>query len=218
MVRRRVALIVLSGCALAVAACGTIAGLGDYQLASQDAAVGDATGEGFAGDVVQPDGDEGGADAAEANAGNDADAGATADSSGGGDGAADADAPADGPAVPPTDKSHVPCGTDTCNVPAEECCEEPDASTCQQVGGGSCNGLVAHCDEEANCQQSDVCCVTNVGSSGLETECKQSCSSGNPQSCRTDAECGGMGPCVAWTCAGSVVATCQGAGSATGCH
>jgi hypothetical protein len=219
VVKRCAVLVVLSGCAVAVASCGTIAGLGDYELASQDAAVGDATGEGsFLDDVVQTDGSDGGADAAEANAGDDGDAGALADSTGDSAVGPEADAPADGPTVPPTDKNHVPCGSDTCNVPAEECCEEPDASKCQQAGGGSCNGLVAHCDEAANCPPPEVCCVTSAGPSGLETECRQSCSGSNPQSCRTDGECGGMGPCVAWMCAGSVVATCGGAGSATGCH
>ena len=212
------ALVVLSGCAVAVAACGTIAGLGDYELASQDAAVGD----GSTGDVGPGGGDDGGADTAEANAGNDGDAGAIPDSSGdavGNDGAveAGADAHADGPAVPPTDKYHVPCGSDTCNVPAEECCEQPDASTCQ-FSGGNCSGVVAHCDETANCQQGNVCCVTSLSPSGLETECRLSCSVSNPQSCRTDGECGGMGPCVAWMCAGTVVATCGGAGSGTGGH
>jgi hypothetical protein len=219
VVKRCAVLVVLSGCAVAVASCGTIAGLGDYELASQDAAVGDATGEGpFLGDVVQTDGSDGGADAAEANAGDDGDAGALADSTGDSAVGPEADAPADGPTVPPTDKSHVPCGSDTCNVPAEECCEEPDASTCQQTGGGNCSGVVAICDEAANCQPGDVCCVTGQTATALETQCKQSCSGGDPQSCRTSGECGGVGPCVAWTCAGSVVATCGGAGSASGCH
>ena len=217
MVNRCALVLVIGGCAVTVAACGTIAGLGDYELASQEAGVGDATGEGFAGDVGQ--GSDGGAEAAEANAPDEGDAGAVADSTGEAPGLeAGADASPDGPVVPPSDKGRVPCGSDTCDVPSEECCEAPDASACQPAGGGSCSGVVERCDEAANCQPGDVCCVTALGSSGFATECRQSCVASEAQSCRTDGECGAMGPCVAWMCAGSVVATCRGAGSATGCQ
>lgn len=213
--RRSVA---LAGCAVAVASCGTIAGLGDYELATQDAAVGDAASDGSAGDVGQGGDGGAGSDAIDASAGDVGDAGAVADSPGdavGADGPGEA-AP-DAPGVPPSDKNHVSCGSDKCSVPGEECCEKLDASACQQATGGNCSGVVARCDEAANCPPGQVCCVTSQSPSGLETECRQSCQGGNPQSCRTDGECGGMGPCVAWTCAGSVVATCQAGGSASGC-
>ena len=124
----------------------------------------------------------------------------------------------DAPAVPPTDKGQISCGGGTCNVPSQECCQMPNAGVCQPSNGGGCSGDIARCDEAANCQPGQVCCVTKVTASGLETQCQSSCQGGEPQSCRTDGECGGAGPCAAWTCAGSVVATCGGQGSATGCH
>ncbi len=217
MVRRGLALVGLWLAAVFVSSCGMIAGLGDYELAG-DASVADAPGDRATGDVASGEGDGDGGVTGDAT-GEAADG--AADASNPGDSGAveaGADAPDTGLTVPPSDKDHVPCGTDTCDLPLEACCEEPDGSTCQPAQNSCDNGVIARCDEAANCISGQVCCVTDTSPGGLETQCKQSCSGGNPQSCRTDGECGGSGPCEAWLCAGTVVATCGAAGASAGCH
>jgi hypothetical protein len=224
VVRRALALVGLCGVAVHVASCAAIAGLGDYELAPSDASVRDATSEGSLGDVGSDAGEASGDDAATGDG--DAPGEATDDAGEAGDAVGDssaveaeADAQDDRPAVPPSDKGHVLCGENLCSLPAQDCCEQPDSAACQPSTGGSCNGgVVARCDEAANCLPGQVCCVTSLTSSGIETQCMSSCPGSDPQSCRTDGECGGAGPCAAWVCAGSVVATCGAAGSATGCH
>ena len=219
--RRFLALVGLCCVAIHVASCAAIAGLGDYELAASDASVGDATSEESLRDVGSDAGEGGG----DGDATSDGDVlGEAADDGGdaGGDSSvveAEADAQDDHPAVPPSDKGHVLCGEGLCDLPAQDCCEQPDATTCQPSTGGSCNGgAVERCDEAANCLPGQACCVTSLTASGIESQCMTSCPGSDPQSCRTDGECGGAGPCTAWVCAGNVVATCGAAGSATGCH
>jgi hypothetical protein len=224
VVRRLLACVWLSCVAIHVASCAAIAGLGDYELAASDASVGDAASEESQRDVG-PDAGEGGSDG-EVTGDGDVLGEAADDPGETGDAGSDsnavetgADAQDDRLAVPPSDKGHVLCGESLCDLPADDCCEQPDAATCQPLTGGSCNGgVVAHCDEAANCFPGQACCVTSQTSSGIETQCMSSCPGSDPQSCRTDGECGGAGPCVAWVCARTVVATCGAAGSATGCH
>jgi hypothetical protein len=214
VVRRSVALLAPLVGATMVASCATIAGLGDYQLAPQDGAV---EGEPAASDGSAGDGDATDADDA-ASAVDVAEAGDATEDGTSIEDAADAHVD-DGPVVPPTDKDHVACGSGSCSVPTEECCQMQSGSVCQAANGGGCNGVIARCDEAANCQPGQVCCVTKLTASGLETECQSSCQGGDGvQSCRTDGECGGTGPCTAWSCAGSVVATCGRQGSVIGCH
>jgi hypothetical protein len=224
VVKRGVALVGLWVVAVPVTSCAAIAGLGDYELAARDASVGDAVSEsdvalGEGNDVASGgdagDGGDSGDGAGDA-AGDVGEAGTVGDSSAV---EAEADARDDGPSVPPSDKGHVLCGGNLCSLPAEACCDQPDASTCQSAASVNCNaGLIARCDESANCVTGQVCCVTNMSASALETQCRSSCQGGDPQSCRTDGECGGSGPCEAWMCSGSVVATCGAAGSAPGCQ
>jgi hypothetical protein len=216
---------------MAAPACASIAGLGDYELAPVDASATDAVAEASTGDAPpgdagpgrDDDGDAATADAGDGDAAGDAlaatdaaDAGATSDGAGFD---AVADAPWEGPPVPPSDKGQVSCGAQSCGLPMAECCEAPDGSACQSAtapcGGG---GVVARCDEAADCLPGQACCVTSTSAYGLATQCKQACGGNDLQSCRTDAECGGAGACEGWTCAGSVVATCGGAGAASGCH
>jgi len=184
-----------------VPSCGMIAGLGDYELAG-DASVADAPGDGATGDVASGEGGGDGDGGVSGDATGDAADGAAEASNPGDSGAVEAgeDAPDAGLTVPPSDKAHVPCGTDTCDLPLEACCEDPDASTCQPAQNSCDNGVIARCDEAANCISGQVCCVTDTSPGGLETQCKQSCS--GPQSCRTDGECGGpkanaLADCVA---------------------
>ena len=219
--RRGVVLLGLGLGAVVVPSCGMIAGLGDYELAAGgDASVADAPGEGATGEVATGEGGSDGDGGVPGDATGQAADGA-GEASNTGDSAsveAGADARDAGLTVPPSDKGHVACGPDACSIPLETCCEAPDASTCQPAQNGCDNGVVARCDEAASCIPGEVCCVTDTSPGGLETQCKQSCGGGNPQSCRTDGECGTMGPCEAWLCAGAVVATCGAAGASAGCQ
>ena len=80
-------------------------------------------------------------------------------------------------------------------------------------------GVIAECDETANCGPSESCCLTSVRAYGLETRCNGgACGGRGWQSCRTNAECPTGETCVAWTCAGRTVATCNGFGSDAGCN
>jgi hypothetical protein len=225
-VRRSLVALGLWAAAIPVAACADVAGLGNYELASSDASANDATRDGFAGDtgLEATESDDGGGSDGTVESGSDAgDAGDATDeeaavTDAGAEGEAAADAHDDQPGVPPSDKGHVLCGADLCSLPLEDCCEQPDGSTCQSATASCTGGAVAKCDEAANCLLGQVCCVTDQGATGVTTECRQNCTGNGPQSCRTDQECGGAGPCEAWMCAGSLVATCGGAGEATGCH
>jgi len=215
-------------------ACASIAGLGDYQLASDvsDGSTTDALAEGPPDDTGGRDSsfgdDDGGFSPGDATADAPGDAGGdgpvandAADSGVPGDGAASegaADAAWDGPPVPPSDKGQVSCGTTSCPLPADACCELPDGSSCQSGLAMCTGGVVARCDEAADCLPGQACCATGTTAYGLATECKQTCGGNDFQACRTDAECGAGGPCLAWTCGGTVVATCGGVGAATGCH
>jgi hypothetical protein len=228
VVRRAVTLLAVCGAGVAASACASLAGLGDYELAPVDASTTDASGEASTGDVRPGDagssGDDGDAtsNAGDADAAGDvlaandvADAGVPGDSA---VSEAATDAGWDGPPVPPSDKGQVSCGGQSCALPMDECCEAPDGSTCQSAIATCGGGVIARCDEAADCLPGQVCCATSTSAYGLETECKPTCAAGEPQSCRTDAECGSAGTCDGWMCAGSVVATCGGAGAASGCH
>lgn len=200
-VRVFVAIVASSG----AAACAIVAGLpSEYELAP-DASVAE--------DGATP------RDAADASADVVTDATADVD-------AADAaiDAPPDvddakPPKPPPSDPANVACGATKCPLPMKVCCEQVGNATCQDRNAVSCgNGVVADCDEAANCPPQQVCCVTDVKPFGLETKCGSSCTGGDPQACRKDGECPSGQTCVAWTCNGRVVATCNGLGSDAGCN
>jgi hypothetical protein len=212
---------VVAGSAVGLASCALVAGLGDYELAKGDASV-DASVDAPAQDDSAAQGDavlDGGA-AQEAS-----DASRLRDSDTGDSGSTPADAgeggsEGDGPPVPPSDKGHVLCGNSACSIQQlQQCCEQLDADTCQSSFAICAGGVLAACDEAANCPLNQVCCVTSIGPAGLETSCRSSCQGTQGQSCRTSAECPGSAqPCVAWACAGGVAATCGGVGSSAGCH
>lgn len=207
---RALALVFAGGGAVTGPACAAVAGLGDYTLAPAEASIDGGPGEEAGADSSAEISGEGGTTdgRADADRANDA-----ADGLGAG-----GDTGTGGPALPPADPGHVACGAGACAVMLAICCEQADADTCQSSSASCKGGVVASCDEAANCPMNQVCCVTGTGPAGLETSCQPSCQGGSPQSCRASAECGGgPGACVAWRCAGSVVATCGGAGSSAGC-
>ena len=191
------------------ASCGFVAGLpSDYELASD----GGATSDG----AITFDA----ADATSAYDGSSADAIAVdvvdASDVGAGDAAPSVDAKA--AKVPPSDPANVDCAASKCAVPTRACCVSSTQASCIDSNGGSCQGLIARCDEAANCSAGDVCCVTDISAYGLETTCHQSCSGSEPHSCRKNAECPNGETCVAWTCNGHVVATCDARGADAACN
>ena len=193
------------------AGCGLVAGLSsDYQLA--DASTGsdaDSGGDAMATHdaAVSPDGSDATVDVVTRDA--------VADASDAG-----ADAIEAGLLVPPSDPANVACGSVKCPVATKVCCEETAMSSCTSSTNPSCNGgVIAECDETANCGPTESCCLTSVRAYGLETRCNGgACGGRGWQSCRTNAECPNGQTCVAWTCAGRTVATCNGFGSDAGCN
>jgi hypothetical protein len=195
------------GIAMASAACGLVAGLpSDYELASDGGAADGSVSQGdAASDAAAVDEARAVDAAANEAAANDASDAAV-------------DAPPKAPKVPPSDPANVACGTTKCAVLARVCCEDALQASCQDRNAINCSGVVGRCDEAANCFPGEVCCVTDIKSYGLETSCQQSCSGSDPRACRKDSECASGETCVAWTCNGRVVATCDGRGSDAGCH
>jgi hypothetical protein len=202
--------VVVAIATIGVGGCGVIAGLpSDYQLADastlDDASIGaDAVATSDGGIATDATGD--------AHANGDAADASTLDASTGAD-SADAR-----PTVPPSDPPNVACGATTCPIASKVCCEESGTTSCRDRFDPQCSGIIAGCDEAASCGFGQVCCVTDLQSAGLETRCATSCSGSDPQSCRTNAECPSGQTCVAWTCAGHTVATCNAAGADAGCN
>ena len=110
----------------------------------------------------------------------------------------------------------IACGASPCPVPASQCCSDVDASTCDPAGS-ACTGLVRTCDEAADCDPGEVCCVTQIAPKRFATACKASCDVGEPQACASSAECGDAGACLPWRCGAVDVKTCGASGSDGGC-
>ena len=183
------------------ASCGIVADLpSDYEIASDGGAARNGATVSDAGDATSTsDGSSTDASAVDAS-----DAGVVVD--------------ARAPKVPPSDPSSVDCAGSKCAVPTRACCAESSQASCIDSNGGNCQGTVARCDEAANCNPGDVCCVTDIRPYGLETTCQQSCGGSDPRSCRKNAECPNGESCVAWTCNGQVVATCDARGADAACN
>ncbi len=182
------------GVVLLGAGCAWIAGVsGDAELVVSPDATDSAT---SAQDAVHEADGRSSADAPLAEAGNDA-----------------TELPESG--LPP-DRGRTQCGTRTCTLANSVCCYQAASSpACTDKANPSCSGVLAECDEGADCD-SGVCCVTDVRTYGVETACKTACGPGEPRACRVSNECSGR-TCVAWGCAGTVVETCGGGGGDGGC-
>ncbi len=195
---------------LGAAGCGVIAGLpSDYELGDASSGADAALGGDAMSTFDAPSTTDAGTDANVDAVGPDA----AVDASDSAIDAAEA-----GLVVPPSDPANVACGSAKCNVATRVCCEETAMASCVFKANPNCNGAVAECDESASCGSNEKCCVTNVHSYGLETRCNGSCGGRAWQSCRTNAECPNGQTCVAWTCAGRTVATCNAFGSDGGCN
>jgi hypothetical protein len=144
------------------------------------------------------------------------------------DAGADADAAIiipDGGAPP--DPAKIACGTASCDVATQFCCQQPDAGESCQTSNGACSALGGarqECNEKADCPvfdagagtapEAQVCCF-DVTPNGFEAHCRLDCNGGGGtrfQACRTQNECQ-SGTCTVRTCNGDAgvtsTETCQ---------
>jgi hypothetical protein len=93
----------------------------------------------------------------------------------------------------------VDCGGKTCDLSTSVCCLPvkadaglaacvPSTVTCA-VGVG----VIIACDESADCQHGNVCCVGSV--TGAQT-CQTQCPVGDLHACRCQQECASNPPCT----------------------
>lgn len=110
------------------------------------------------------------------------------------------------------------CGSLSCKLPAQFCCETDSFSfdaggfvlshAC--ASGFSCGGTAIRCYSESDCSKGEVCCFASYGA-GMGTlpasQCRAgSCGYAEVQGCATAAECSG---CAARTCSnGESISTC----------
>jgi hypothetical protein len=99
----------------------------------------------------------------------------------------------------------VSCGEAECSLPAEACCATLTTTTCQAPGASCEGGGVQRCDEAADCEGGNVCCL-RLDPDKPEATCEPGCIRGASrlQLCKTDAECP-EGTCYVNRCAGGVV-------------
>lgn len=121
----------------------------------------------------------------------------------------------DGGSTPGT----IQCGTNVCNVPAQQCCVRFQADggadggfgltrTCTAPNGCQ-NGAVTSCDEKADCPNNQVCCV-QFGGNSITASCQNNCGNQGVQLCKTTAECtNDGGVCTQYTCANNPVQSCR---------
>lgn len=120
------------------------------------------------------------------------------------------------------DPANVVCGTKTCPVATQFCCDNDGGFTCDPIDGGgmgppppppggNCAGATqTFCDEAANCPNNQLCCGFVGAGGGYATTCEPACTGNAVQFCHGNAECGSGGPCVVQTCHGVTVQTCGG--------
>jgi len=143
--------------------------------------------------------------------------GGAADSSstaGAGAAGASASSGAAGSGAAATDPGKVGCGSETCGVPAQVCCEQPGPGSEACASGTSCgdngNAGEIHCDEPADCPVGQKCCGTIGLNSALDASCAPTCGEGTFQRCKTSADCAGES-CASKHCVSHTLPIC-GAG------
>ena len=140
-----------------------------------------------------------------------ADAGPDSTVDSGGDPGSDAQTEQDARASNP---KQLRCGNQTCNTDEQYCCVLDSGGTCIDEGSDAgCQGIEVGCDEQADCDDTDVCCGTAQGND-VSVECVSASACNNPfrnrRVCKTNEECGDAGPCVTQPCKGIIISTCGG--------
>ena len=91
--------------------------------------------------------------------------------------------------VPEGDPGYVRCGTTTCDLAREHCCQGSDASQCTPVTAHCPSATFAMaCDEAADCSTGQKCCVTSERVECAE-RCVESPTSRFYQLCAFGSEC-----------------------------
>lgn len=144
--------------------------------------------------------------------------------------------------APPTNPGRISCGASDCDAGGGGgfnrfvCCERPNGGIAACTRQNDCDnqgpdsGLSVACDETADCDDNERCCLLqteqNLPGPGPDqlvsrTACQNRCQVGNggnlkrvPQVCKTSAECGDAGACAQKDCGGFKVFVC---GSPEGC-
>ncbi len=149
------------------------------------------------GTVAGDDGGGGGGDDGGGGGGGD---GATGEGGGKGDG---------GGGGGGSNPGQISCGAATCSAASQLCCDPlGDAGPECREAGANCNGLEFQCDETADCDAGNVCCLELAPP---RARCRNNCTGpGRYEECKLDSECGDGGACKAYTCQGGVaVKTCK---------
>ncbi len=113
----------------------------------------------------------------------------------------------------PCTPGQVSCGTATCNVPAQFCCDIPGTSETCTTAGGACAGTPVACDEAADCPtKGDICCIASQSTTSATVSCQRGpiCPTApvaTAQICRSNTECA-SGKCQFWNCLGNVIQAC----------
>jgi hypothetical protein len=122
----------------------------------------------------------------------------------------------DGGPVPPSDPGSVTCAGKPCASSDHFCCDQQGVESCMaQPEPGTCAGPQRVCDEAADCQGGQVCCIPPNANIVVAyfTQCAKTCGINDPyqyQVCKTSAECQNGQPCLGQLCQGKMIFTCGG--------
>ncbi len=121
-----------------------------------------------------------------------------------------------------SDPKSITCNGMPCAVPANYCCDEgmfpnPGPQKCVPNTTSSCGGRRRSCDETADCNSGDVCCIPPNAALALSYNSlcvlAANCSGMDPYSyrmCKSSLECPVNVTCVTQPCHGYVISTCGG--------
>jgi hypothetical protein len=116
----------------------------------------------------------------------------------------------------PSDPGKITCAGAPCDVPANYCCDgaAADGGTqkCVPLSVSSCGDLRRACDEAADCNGGQVCCIppNNAPFVAYNAQCAPTCKNDplSYQLCKTDAECENGLTCVTQLCHGKEIRSC----------
>jgi len=92
--------------------------------------------------------------------------------------------------APPSDV--IDCGEMACDAATQVCCGTQGGVSCIDIGD-PCQGVTLSCTSAANCEGTQICCLTG-GMGSASSECADECEGGGGpggglQLCATSAEC-----------------------------
>jgi hypothetical protein len=124
------------------------------------------------------------------------------------DAAAPTTTPDAAPAGPVSTPGKMTCGTQLCDLTAQQCCINSTTDFQCQDKTKACANSSGVCDEKADCTDAKVCCGAFNFNGKSTTDCEATCDGINQsQACLTDAECGAQ-KCVNQSCFGIAAWLC----------